>query len=973
MKPMMHVAVLAGLFALQSEGHASSPPADSVHFCLPVDPELLQRDEPRPAGKWAADLDAGVPRDVRLFYFLPNDRPYRTEVVDSMKAGILDLQTFFGEQMEAHGRGNTTFGIETDDQGNPVVHRVDGDYGDSHYSSRGYTEGEIARAYDNSANIILVIMDVSARTAHGRGTGSKGSGWAMVYGEWDWFAAAHELGHAFGLNHDFRDDKYVMSYGRADRSSAELSACAAEFLSAHPYFNANVPLENESPPTVELVSSEYPFGSVSTPVQLRVRDDDGIHQVILLVRPKNPFLGGTPDVKSCRGLSGETDTVVEFSFDGRLPSDNVGTEAEAHTTLANTVQHPIHVVVVDTDGNRTSTVSPIRFTLEAGHSPQHIATFDRPDYYHVEGMAVSLDGALLAIGASARVALLNVANRETVATFRHSAYTIPAVTFSPDGTLVAAGSREGAVKVWSVTRKAEVATLEGHAGRVASLDFSPDGSMLASGSLDSTVKTWNVATWAAIATLEGHNERINKVAFVTGGKLASVSFSGAVRLWDVSTKSRISTIETDAKGVVAFSPDGALLASPSSWAIKLWDLASGTQTGAVNDSRDYNRAYPVFSPDGAVLAVAASGLIEIWDVAKRELMASISGGPGGVRRLLFSPDGRMLIGNDATSNSTTIKFWDVSEWAPSITPVSQRTSQVRDAILGVARRDDPNVSSFAEVTQTHLDGITALYLNGNGITSLKPGDFDGLTSLEELRLYGNQLTSLPEGIFSGLSSLRTLRFGLNQLTSLPLGLLEGLTALTDLRMIGNRLTTLPDSIFVGLTGLTTLALDGNAADPLPIAVSLEKVGDGQFKAVAPTGAPFEIVLPIRVRNGDISGGATAITIPRGSVDSGTLTVIRTVGTTAAVTVDVGPLPGLPNGHSGYALVKSSDLPLEIFSSAETGTTTAATDFNGDGRTDFADFFLFADAYGGTDSRFDLDGSGTVDFADFFKFIDAFGA
>ena len=50
-----------------------------------------------------------------------------------------------------------------------------------------------------------------------------------------------------------------------------------------------------------------------------------------------------------------------------------------------------------------------------------------------------------------------------------------------------------------------------------------------------------------------------------------------------------------------------------------------------------------------------------------------------------------------------------------------------------------------------------------------------------------------------------------------------------------------------------------------------------------------------------------------------------------------------------------------------------TDFNDDGKTDFVDFFLFADAYGGTDPRFDLDGSGTVDFVDFFKFVDAFGS
>ena len=59
------------------------------------------------------------------------------------------------------------------------------------------------------------------------------------------------------------------------------------------------------------------------------------------------------------------------------------------------------------------------------------------------------------------------------------------------------------------------------------------------------------------------------------------------------------------------------------------------------------------------------------------------------------------------------------------------------------------------------------------------------------------------------------------------------------------------------------------------------------------------------------------------------------------------------------------------SKAQAPQPPAATDFNGDGKTDFADFFLFIDAYGGTDARFDLDGNGTVDFADFFKFIDAF--
>ncbi len=52
--------------------------------------------------------------------------------------------------------------------------------------------------------------------------------------------------------------------------------------------------------------------------------------------------------------------------------------------------------------------------------------------------------------------------------------------------------------------------------------------------------------------------------------------------------------------------------------------------------------------------------------------------------------------------------------------------------------------------------------------------------------------------------------------------------------------------------------------------------------------------------------------------------------------------------------------------------TAAADFDADGIVGFGDFFLFVDAFGGTNPLFDLDGSGVVDAADFFVFADHFG-
>ena len=192
-------------------------------------------------------------------------------------------------------------------------------------------------------------------------------------------------------------------------------------------------------------------------------------------------------------------------------------------------------------------------------------------------------------------------------------------------------------------------------------------------------------------------------------------------------------------------------------------------------------------------------------------------------------------------------------------PVDERTQQVQDVIVAAV----DGVNAAVDVTDTHLAAITTLNLRGKGITELKTGDFEGLSALTDLNLYGNQLSSLPVGIFEGLTALTTLRLG------------------------------------------------GNTVDPMSITVSLEKVADGQFKAVAPTGAPFAIVIPISAMNGSITGDATTLTISQGSVESEALTITRTDGTTDAVTVDIGTLPGLPSNHYGYTVSKSDTESLEV--------------------------------------------------------------
>ena len=213
---------------------------------------------------------------------------------------------------------------------------------------------------------------------------------------------------------------------------------------------------------------------------------------------------------------------------------------------------------------------------------------------------------------------------------------------------------------------------------------------------------------------------------------------------------------------------------------------------------------------------------------------------------------------------------------------------------------------------SNLPALQTLRLSGNRLTSLQPDIFSDLDQLEHLDLRGNQLRSLPSGAFSGLSSLRVLRPAYNRLESLPPGIFSGLSALEVLELDGNYLRSLPDGIFSGLSSLRELELEENAVDPLPILLTLDKSGDSEFKAAAPTGAPFMLSLPFHISDaGEIESDLNIVTIPAGALESAPLAVTRVTGTEDAVTVDLGASPGLPKDHSGYIFRKDGSLPRVI--------------------------------------------------------------
>ena len=153
---------------------------------------------------------------------------------------------------------------------------------------------------------------------------------------------------------------------------------------------------------------------------------------------------------------------------------------------------------------------------------------------------------------------------------------------------------------------------------------------------------------------------------------------------------------------------------------------------------------------------------------------------------------------------------NITEVDDSLIAVCDRTPQVRDAIVAaLSDIDDCN-----DVTSIHLTRITELIIwHDKTLTSLKSGDFSGLSNLTYIDLQNCALTTLPEDIFEGLSSLEKLQMFANRFTSLPANVFEGLSNLKTLHLarqekVGSNnffqktLRSLPSGIFDDLTSLT---------------------------------------------------------------------------------------------------------------------------------------------------------------------------
>jgi WD40 repeat protein/DNA-binding CsgD family transcriptional regulator len=243
---------------------------------------------------------------------------------------------------------------------------------------------------------------------------------------------------------------------------------------------------------------------------------------------------------------------------------------------------------------------------------------------------------------------------------------VNAMAFSPDGTLLAAGTTNGETRVWHVHDGKPLLACERQTSWVMSVAFSPDGTLLASGGSNHTIKLWDLGTEQCLSTLQGHTGLVRSIIFHPDGTLlASGSDDRTIRLWSISTGQVFTALHDPTGNVasVAFSPDGTLLASGGSdHAIKLWDVRTGQCLSTLQGHTGRVRSV-VFHPDGTLLASGSDDQsVRLWRVERGEnrviYLKTLQGHSGSVWSVAFSPNGTLLASG---SYNQVIKLWEVEE------------------------------------------------------------------------------------------------------------------------------------------------------------------------------------------------------------------------------------------------------------------------------------------------------------------------
>ena len=268
--------------------------------------------------------------------------------------------------------------------------------------------------------------------------------------------------------------------------------------------------------------------------------------------------------------------------------------------------------------------------------------------------------------------------------------------FSRDHQLVAAGTMDSYIRVWSLDGTALQSKLPnekdlkvnnrkliGHSGPVYGVSFSDsisnlsrnlygeDGQnqvetnskLLLSCSADGQIRLWSLDVWSCLCIYKAHDGPIFRVLWGPHGHyFATAGWDKTVRVFmqDHASAQRIMVGHDTSISALAWHPNGTYVFSASDEtdkSIRMWSVVTGACVRVFTGHTDYISTLEC-APNGKILASADNGgNIFLWDINKGSRIKRCRGhGKGGIPSLSFSAESNVLVSGGLDG---TVRLWDV--------------------------------------------------------------------------------------------------------------------------------------------------------------------------------------------------------------------------------------------------------------------------------------------------------------------------
>jgi WD40 repeat protein len=330
---------------------------------------------------------------------------------------------------------------------------------------------------------------------------------------------------------------------------------------------------------------------------------------------------------------------------------------------------------------------------------------------NAEILTFSPDHSLLATcDENGRLTIWGATTGERLAVFSTGRLTVQSLAFTPSskwsaenkGALrgrLAVGDEGGSITIWDLAEKKPVTFCHGCTSHLYALTFSPDGTILASSGRNFPM-LWDSASGALVLSFVEAADYNFGLAFTPDGKKLAYSTMafGRVTLWSLENGRGQQTLRGLVGRIskeVRFSPDGKLLAALSHrWQVAVWDIATSRLQHLFNVPKGeyYDNAALAFRSDNRQLAFSTGGLkgstAKLWDLGTGRELNSWNLPPGLGDVLAFPSSDKLLLFRFETADG---KVFPDSDADPSKHP---RVCRIRNLLDKEPRKPALEITDF---------------------------------------------------------------------------------------------------------------------------------------------------------------------------------------------------------------------------------------------------------------------------------------